>query len=340
MTVMYVKFNSTPSWLNWDYQDPYIQASVFIAIPTPSIGTWYIGVWGFKQCEYLLSAVTVTSQCVSQCSNHGTCNGNSCSCNNGYTGSYCENKTAPLQNNEQVSGYVEENVWNYYTYQANVQENIVITVTQLNDGDCDLYIRFNNTPSRWLFDYIDISATPTYTLTIPNVLGQVVNIGVFGWKKTSYNIKVETTRSCVPDCVHGTCTAGVCLCQDSWSGPVCDQQYQVLSSTVPVEGNITADEWHYYKFTTTETTVVISLRETWENPTTNVGLLNLLVAEAVTPSLRQYDYADFSQNRGFHTVTMSLDARKGETITWVIGVFGSGFVVNRSTYKLVAWEAK
>jgi hypothetical protein len=39
---VYVKFNSTPSWLNWDYQDPYIQSSVFIAIPSPHIGTWYI----------------------------------------------------------------------------------------------------------------------------------------------------------------------------------------------------------------------------------------------------------------------------------------------------------
>jgi len=84
--------------------------------------------------------------------------------------------------------------------------------------------------------------------------------------------------------------------------------------------------------------VVISLRETWENPSTgtNVGLINLLVAESVTPTLRQYDYADFSQNKGFHTVTMVLDSRKGETITWIVGVFGSGFVVNKSSYKLVA----
>jgi hypothetical protein len=285
------------------------------------------------------------SQCVSRCSDHGSCGGSICSCIPGYIGQYCENKTAPLNPGEQVTGYVEENIWNYYTYQADpVQDNIVITVSQLNpDGDCDLYVRFNNTPSRWLFDYIDISSTQTYVLSIPNVVGQVVHMGVFGWKKTEYNLKVEHTQTCIPNCVqgHGTCTPeGVCRCVDPWSGPACDQEYQTLVSTVPVTGSVTANEFHYYRFTSTQTTVVISLRETWETPTTNVGLLNLLVSEAVTPTLRQYDYADFSLNKSFHTVTMVLDARKDETITWIVGVFGSGFVVNKSSYKLVAWEAK
>jgi hypothetical protein len=113
---VYVKYNSLPSLTNTDYVDAYIRENVFMEIPMARAGNWYIGVWGFKQCDYLMKVSSNTQQCVSQCSQHGQCVSPNCVCQYPFSGQYCENKTIPLNLNEQATGYLDQNIWNYYTF--------------------------------------------------------------------------------------------------------------------------------------------------------------------------------------------------------------------------------
>jgi len=309
-------------------------------IPEPKAGSWNVGIWGFKQCDYLLWALTSTTQCVSRCSDHGTCSGSTCNCQETYAGPYCENKTVPLQQNVSVTGYVDQNVWNYYTFQSSLQTNVLITVTQTTDtGDCDIYVRFDDTPSRWQFDFIHITTEKTFTLTVPNAVGKVIHIGVLGWTASGYSMTVSISATCTPACENGgECDNGRCLCKAGWSGEACNQQFSVLQSGVEVKDNVTTNEWRYYNFVSTASTVVVALNELVPNP--NNGFLYLLVSESVTPTLWQYDYGAVALSKSFRSITMFLDHRPGETINWIVGVYGTGYIVNPVSYHLVAWDAK
>jgi len=303
-------------------------------------GNWYIGVYGFKQCDYLLQVTSNTQQCVSQCSQHGQCTSSSCVCQAPFNGQYCENKTAPLSLNEQATGYLDQNIWNYYTFSSSHQDNIIITVTQTTTGgDCDLYVRFDGPPSRWQFDYIHITTENPFSLTVPNALGKVIHIGLFGWSAVGYSFTITESTTCNPPCVNGNCTSdGLCLCKDSWFGDACDSQYPNLPSTVLTTKNITSNEWHYFNFVSTSTTVVIALNELVPNP--NSGYLYLFVSEAYQPTIWQFDYADFALSKSFHSVIITLDNRPQETISWVIGVYGTGYIINPVSYHLVACHAQ
>jgi hypothetical protein len=321
--------------------DPSLTDSVYIAIPTPQTGNWYIGVYGFQQCNFILSAVASKQPCVSQCSGHGDCVVSRCNCQPTFSGQYCENKTVQVNNGEIQTGFLDENIWNYYTYQSNSQDNIVISVNQTDpiDGDCDVYVRFNAPPSRFEFDYIHITIEPSFSLTVPNSLGKILYIGIFGWRRVGYRFSIYNSPACIPDCgIHGQCLDGLCICNQNWAGAACDQPSLTLQSTIPVSTNISMNQWHYYNFVSTSPTVVLALREDTQNPL--VGFLYVLVSEEVTPNLAQYDHGDFSLTKHMHLVNIFLDDRQGETINWMVSVYGTGFLVNPISYQLVVWDAK
>jgi len=180
---------------------------------------------------------------------------------------------------------------------------------------------------------------PPFFLAIPNALGKVIHIGLLGWSAIGYSFTITESTTCNPPCVNGNCTTdGLCLCKDSWFGAACDAQYPILQSTVPMTRNISSNEWHYFNFVSTSTTVVIAFNE--NNPNPNAGYIYLFVAEGYTPSLSVFDYVDYVLTKSFHSVTINLDNRPQETINWVIGVYGTGWVINPVTYHIVAWNAQ
>jgi len=237
--------------------------------------------------------------------------------------------------------FLEDNTWNYYTYQTSIQDNIVISINQTTAfGDCDLYVRWNNPPSRWEFDYFHIAMEYNFTLAVPNSLGKILHLGLYGWARVGYNMKVMISTACIPACVHGLCSPeGICICDPLWSGSACDKQPDNLQSAVPVMASIGSNKWHYYNFASNQSTVVFVLHEDNPNPNPNVGFLYLLISEETTPDLWRYDHGDTSLTKPLHLVNLFLDDRPGEIINWVIGVYGTGFVINPVSYQLVVWQA-
>jgi len=257
-------------------------------------------------------------------------------------GDHCQTKTAPLVVDELVTGYVDQNDWNFYTFVVNSQFNVEITVQQTKDAeDCDLYVKLDNIPSRWDYDYLDMSPSKKYTLVIPDVVGRTLHIGVYGWTSSEYNLTVQITGTCVPQCVHGQCISGVCVCDDAWSGPDCNAQHVMIQSGIVVNGVLNqTNDWRYYHFKSLNaTTFIISLKEEGFESTT-VGALYLLVTEGFEePTLRRYDYMDIDLNKGFHTLTITLDNRPDiQQLDWTIGVYASVFVTYPVPYKLLAWQ--
>eukprot|EP01125_Pyxidicula_operculata_P005385 TRINITY_DN191_c7_g1_i1.p1 TRINITY_DN191_c7_g1~~TRINITY_DN191_c7_g1_i1.p1 ORF type:complete len:584 (-),score=76.02 TRINITY_DN191_c7_g1_i1:920-2671(-) len=338
---LYVRHDIIPTFTYWDYKDDTRDPNFVMTISNAKKGKWYLGVWAFQSCEY---SITVTGEdvgCPAECSRHGTCSGSQCVCNTNFVGEQCENMTAPLSDGQVLSGFVAENSWNYYTYTPkDGQKAVVITVTQDNSrnislhGDADLYVRRGGYPTRFLYDYIELSPQNTFSYTISDAVTDKLYIGVFGWSATGYTITVEQKNSC-SSCVNGDCDEGTCVCKPGWAGHSCNETLTELKSNKIVSNSLASGKWHYYLFNSSKSTVVVSLKEFTEQ---SVGFLYLLIKEDETPSLTDYDYMDLDMNRGFHTTVMSIDNREGEYIDWIIGVYGSPYVNQPVNYQLVAWE--
>ena len=56
-----------------------------------------------------------------------------------------------LGDSEAVNGYVELNSWNYFSYTSNSDNNMIVSLTSSNGGDCDLYVRANSLPTRFKY---------------------------------------------------------------------------------------------------------------------------------------------------------------------------------------------
>lgn len=110
---LYVRKNNYPNRALYDQADVTRDASFEIDISTPSLSSYYIGVYGFYHCQYELLVEAITKQCPSpishlpylyislscltfslpacpnSCSGHGICVNGNCSCNMGYTSVDC-----------------------------------------------------------------------------------------------------------------------------------------------------------------------------------------------------------------------------------------------------------
>ncbi len=70
------------------------------------------------------------------------------------------------------SGFVEGNSWNYYFVQAQTENSLSITLNELNNGDCDLYVRQGSQPTKFDYDYKNIGITSVVQLTVPSPTGE------------------------------------------------------------------------------------------------------------------------------------------------------------------------
>jgi len=114
---LYVRYEDIPNFVNWDYADYSGDntTNFSVNITEPSLGYWYLGFYGKGATSYQFK-VSEYRKCPMKCSNHGTCLGVRCSCRSGYSGLACGTQLAYLENNVAVTGYVDENYWNYYKF--------------------------------------------------------------------------------------------------------------------------------------------------------------------------------------------------------------------------------
>jgi hypothetical protein len=107
--------------------------------------------------------------------------------------------TAALTTGQTVNGYVEENAWNYYNYVTSSMNALTITISQRTaDADCDVFVRRGQLPTRFSFDYSDLSQSQTTVVSIPDPGQATWYIGVFGWSDVCiYNITATTSSESI-----------------------------------------------------------------------------------------------------------------------------------------------
>jgi hypothetical protein len=337
---LYVRYNQMPSLSEYDYRDTGLDTTVTLKATNANVGLYYIGVYGFKDCTYTITAES-KAECPNRCSgtNHGSCNrdSTSCHCTQQYSGTACETMVSTLSFDKSTPGYVSDNYWNYYHFQTFTSSNVLISLDQdTNVMDCDLYIKKSQNPTRTSYDYRDISFHQNISITIEDPAQATYYIGVFGYKECAYSLKIHATTLCPNSCTsssQGTCVNSHCECKTGWSGQDCSVPDNKLDNGVTEKSNIAVDQWEYWAFEAKAgATVSILMKEL-----NSTGFLWLFANQQSFPTLAAYDYSDVETNMNVHSIHF-VPTNDGAIS---IGVYGGPIAIPNSlyAYDLSAWQA-
>jgi len=342
---LYLKKGAYPSWFDFDYFNGTLAPLSTLHLDNPAHGVWYIGTYGYRGNGFSIVAETKQAiTCANDCSGsaHGTCNGNRCACTSDYSGSACERKKTPLELRTKASGYVAPTNWNYYRFTVQTTNNVLVQVFQTSDsGDCDMFIKSGQDPTRQEYDYADLSFNKNFSITIEEPGFVEWHVGVYGWMACSYDIVVSIPSEC--SCAlqanggHGHCEqdSDVCICDNGWVGTACDQKTDIIQSGEVITGlNITTTSWNYFRLYANTSLVSISLREQQ-----TVGVLWLFASQKKNPTLGKHEEADMNTNTNFHEVHFAFKSQKQRV--FYIGVYGSIYVPEGAAagYSITAWAA-
>ena len=339
---LYVRYGDIPSQVKFDYRDVSVNTGYSLQVTEATSGTYFLGVYGFKQCTYQLKYYSY-NMCPNNCSgsSHGTCrdDGISCECALRFTGDGCETMLSPLAFDSPMTGFVSDNSWNYYHFQISGSGAVIVNVVQDSPSmDCDLYIRYAEEPTRLAYDYRHNSFETDMTIEVEDPeSGDDYYIGVFGYKECSYTLTTQMSQECPEKCEeHGSCHNGRCDCNDGWAGDDCSVEATVLQLAAPLkEEKVVNGEWRYYSFEAVKGyDVIVLLRELGDD----IGSVWLYQARDQFPSL---GYSDNSDNSVTHAVH-SIQFTPLSDMTVYLGVYGSpvGVEGDENDYELEVWQGR
>jgi len=238
-----------------------------------------------------------------------------------------------------MNGYVAQSAWNYYHLSADGTTTAVLSLVQApGSGDADLYVKDGANPTRFDFDYFDISASQNVSLLIEDPSANVWYVGVFGWQATNYTISwdYESQCECSPQ-GHGSCPGNTtqCECDPGYGGNDCTSQVTTLANPqIPaLNGTVAASNWTYYTFTFSNSTLaVFTLREV-----ATTGYVWLYASQEQVPTSLEHDYVSKQSGTAVQEITVQLDELYQGP--YYVGVYGSPFIVGRGvSYALTAWS--
>lgn len=335
---IYLRFGDLPTWYLFDAADLSLSADVALALENPSLGTYYIGVFGYSSgTSSFQLTYHLLEDCPSACSDHGYCLSNQCQCYFGFTDNVCGTMNSGLQDGQVVNGFVSNRVWNYYWFSANTVEDIVVYVNQtwsFENPDCDIFVRRGAKPTLHAYDFANLLFDDNITIILRDPLFDDYYVGVYGFHECHYNIMVTIPTGCPGGCgPHGTCRTGstVCECDDGYVGTHCELNAQQIGKNMVVSGTVSntlntanARPWVYYNFTAPARHVSIFLQEQSQIP----GSVWLFVAENMVPTTLAFDYEDAHVE---HLHAVEFYPTPGSSV--IIGVHASP-ICQQATYQL------
>lgn len=348
---LYVRRGGVPSLMQFDYANGSMHYTSMVSVSDAAPGDWFVGVWGYScktsTCGFSL-AVSNTDRCPNRCSMRGFCRGTVCSCQAGYTGEYCETQTAPMTLGTAYHGYVESFAWNYYTMRASTSNTVRLNAVHnlLADGDCDLYVRKDQRPTIFAYDYKDNSLSTNSTVDIDTPGDHVWHIGMYGYRRCDYRITAALIND-AGNCQHGgrPNPQGSCICPPGYGGDLC--QYTVLNLPLtgqPPTGVVRSGEFVYYNVSLPETPsdFIVYVKETREN---SVGEVWVYLSQEFIPTIREHAFSDIDTNTAYHMIHVTRDKlpqRRAGPQNFIIGVYGSPYIIGATTtssYQITAWAS-
>jgi hypothetical protein len=103
----------------------------------------------------------------------------------------CELDDTRVNMGDTYSGKATTGTWNYWHAQYFTMSPLSVNVTQTSTGDCDLYVRSGQNPTRFIYQFAELSVSQEFGVVIPSAGNDTWYIGIYGWSTCSYDIVVN-----------------------------------------------------------------------------------------------------------------------------------------------------
>jgi len=187
---VYIRRGDIPTLLEYDYRDVSSSTSD-LTIQNPGLGTWYVGVYGFKECTYEVNGV-ITQHCPNNCTleSHVTCHRGHCVCLDNWVGSDCSVKSIPIENGVMTSSTLRSGKWKYFHFNATAGTLVTVAMAEKNsEGILWLFQSLSGAPTLSGFDQANVDTNTAYHRVVTNSLEPSrLSIGVFGSMLGSPNV--------------------------------------------------------------------------------------------------------------------------------------------------------
>jgi len=187
---LYVRRGINPTEAEHDYMDIGNSVVSEVTIVDPGHATWFVGVYGYKECSYELN-VNVSHACLNNCTSedNGVCVDGSCKCKGEWFGRDCGSKIIPLLNGEAVNASINKGEWHFYQFQAIRGPKVTVLLAEDNSvGALRLYQSSHKIPTLATYDFVDTTPTAsTHRIRTSLTTPANITIGVYGGHRGSHS---------------------------------------------------------------------------------------------------------------------------------------------------------
>tara|TARA_R110002050_G_scaffold28911_4_gene74563 strand:- start:170 stop:1321 length:1152 start_codon:yes stop_codon:yes gene_type:complete len=182
---LYLRANDKPTRFEYDLLDLSLNSEYHVTVQAPQDSLWYIGVFGWENCEYTVE-IKEGMSCSCGDSSHGHCEEGSstCVCDIGYGGEDCSVRTNILSNLTPVTGSVRKYEWSYYIFPVNASTTGVVTLKEKStQGMLWMFVSFVDYPSLSIYDMSERKTNSQYheiQIFVNTPQTRDVYIGVYG----------------------------------------------------------------------------------------------------------------------------------------------------------------
>jgi hypothetical protein len=183
---LYIRAETEPDRFHYDYRNIGFDDSFDVVVQNPLSTHWYIGVYGYRSCQYFITYTLDASSCPNDCSGNGNCVNGRCACSSGYAGQDCSSPLSRIHSGDLLEGTIGQNKWHYYKYTApSVHTSITVELIEVEtEGYMGLYMAEGAPPELTGSQYSDTEASNLHNIYFlfdgTNEVDHDFYIGVYG----------------------------------------------------------------------------------------------------------------------------------------------------------------